>query len=135
MTTHVRAREVLVTHIEQVWKAAFPGTPLAYENAGKVDLDAIGMQFLYVEIAFDDNERLTIDPSPITEGIGTVSFSFFLKEGCGTVPRLKAMDLLMSAMKYQELPGVTLGCPKPGRVVTKQGWTSSDLNVPFTFFH
>lgn len=135
MTTYVKAREALVQHIEQVWKAAFPAVPLFYENTGAIDLDSVGDRFLYVEIALDDNERLSIDPTPITSGSGLASFTFFLKEGKGTVARLAAMDALMAAMQYRELSGVTLGCPVPGRLVVKNGWTAADFNVPFAFFH
>ena len=134
MTTYVQAREAIVLHINQAWKTAYPTVPLYYENTTKVSLDKVGEMFVKVEINFLDNIRQGVDRSPITATEGEVSFSLFMKEGCGTVKAVKTMDFLMSLMKYKELPGVTLGCPTPGRKVEKNGWSSSDFNVPFSFF-
>ena len=44
-----------------------------------------------VEINFIDNIRQGVDRSPITATEGEVSFSLFVKEGCGTVKAIKAM--------------------------------------------
>ena len=134
MTTYVEARNAIVAYFNPKWVAAYPTIPVFYENTVQIDLDSVGDIFLTVSIDFTDSLRMGVDAAPGTETFGDVTLRLFTKEGTGTLRTLQVFDWLTATMKYKDLAGVTLGCPDPGPKVSKTGWLSSDLYVPFSFF-
>ena len=134
MTTYVQAREAIVAHLHPAWVAAYPNIPIFYEGTVSVDLDSVGDSFLAVSIDFQDSMRLDIDAAPMSKTWGVVTLRHFAKEGTGTKETLKRFDWLTNLMKYKDLSGVTLDCPRPGKKVSRDGWGSADLVVPFSFW-
>ena len=134
MTTYVAAGEAIVTHLHPAWVVAYPNVPIFYENTVSVDLDAVGDSFLAVSIDFQDSMREGIDAAPISKTWGVLTLRHFSKEGVGTKETLKRFDWLTALMKYKDLSGVTLDCPRPGKKSSRDGWTSCDLIVPFWFW-
>jgi len=134
MTTEVQARDAIVAYFHPAWTTAYPAVPVYYENTVKIDLDTVGSAFLSVSIDFNDSVREGIDPSPITGSYGEVTFRLFAKEGVGVRDTLGRQNYIRELMKYRDLSGVALDCPRPGRKQARDGWTSSDLIVPFQFW-
>ena len=132
--TYVEARNAIVAYFNPKWVAAYPTVPVFYENTVQIDLDSVGDIFLTVSVDFTDSLRMGVDAAPGTETFGDVTLRLFTKEGAGTLRTLQIFDWLTATMKYREISGVTLGCPDPGPKVSKTGWLSSDLYVPFSFF-
>lgn len=133
MTTEVQARDTIIAFLHPAWISAYPTIKVFYETAS-VDLDAVGSTFLRVSIDFTDSLRQGIDLIPITGSYGEVLLQMFMKDGTGTRDPLIRMNSLRELLKYQQLTGVTLDCPRFGRVQSKSGWTSKDLIVPFQFW-
>lgn len=134
MTTYVQARDAIVAYIDPAWKLAYPAVKVFYENTTHIQLDKVGPCFLTVSINFTDTLRQGIDRAPMSATYGEVTFRLFAKEGQGIRTTLQMLDALTAMVKYQELSGVTLDCPSPGRKTSKDGWTSQDLAVPFSFW-
>ena len=134
MTTHVQARDTIVSLIQPNWTATYPNVPIYYEDTTAISLDLLGTHFLLVSINFTDAIRQDIDPSPTTRLYGEISLRLFSKEGSGVRTTLGFMDYLASLLKYRLLNGVTLGVAMPGKRVSRDGWTSTDLNVEFSFW-
>lgn len=134
MTTYVAARDAIVAYLNPAWVSAYPSIPIYYENTTQIQLDKVGTGFLVVAINFTDTLRQGVDPSPISASYGEITLRLFTKEGQGIRTTLQRLDTLTNLMKYQGLSGVTLDCPTPGRKVSKDGWTSQDINVPFSFW-
>ena len=134
MTTEVQARDAIVAYFHPAWTTTYPTTPVYYENTVKIDLDSVGDAFLSVSIDFTDSVREGIDAAPITGSYGEVTFRMFAKEGVGVRNTLTKENYIRELMKYRELSGVTLDCPRHGRKQARDGWSSSDLIVPFQFW-
>ncbi len=134
MTTEVQARDAIVAYFHPAWTTTYPTTPVYYENTVKIDLDTVGDAFLSVSIDFTDSVREGIDPAPITGSYGEVTFRLFAKEGVGVRDTLSKQNYVRELMKYRDLSGVTLDCPRQGRKQARDGWSSSDLIVPFQFW-
>lgn len=134
MTTYVQARDILATLVDTAWKAQYPAIPIFHENTKQIPLDAVGNTFLLVAITFHDTLRTSVDLSPISESHGFITLRLFAKEGTGVRTTLGMTDFLTTTLKYQTPSGVTLDCPTPGRTQQQDGWTSTDLNVPFKFW-
>ena len=134
MTTEVQARDAIVAYFHSAWTTAYPAVPAYYENTVKIDLDAVGSAFLSVSIDFTHSLREGIDAIPITYTYGEATFRLFTKEGVGVRDTLIWNNFIRELMKYRVLTGVTLDCPRPGRKQARDGWTSSDLIVPFQFW-
>jgi len=134
MTTEVQARDAIVAYFHPAWTTTYPTTPVYYENTVKIDLDTVGDSFLSVSIDFTDSVREGIDAAPITGSYGEVTFRMFAKEGVGVRDTLGKENYVRELMKYRELSGVTLDCPRHGRKQARDGWSSSDLIVPFQFW-
>ena len=66
MTTEVQVRDAIVAYLNPAWALTYPTIKLFYENAVKVDLDAVGSSFLRVMIEFTDSVRQGIDLAPYT---------------------------------------------------------------------
>ncbi len=133
MTTEVQARDAIIGYLHPAWTSAYPTVKVFYETAS-VDLDAVGSTFLRVRLDFTDSLRQGIDPQPITGSYGEVVLQLFVKDGSGTRDTLIRLNFLRELLKYQQLSGVTLDCPRPGRKQSRSGWTSTDLIVPFQFW-
>ena len=133
MSNYVTARDELVTHLHPLLKAAFPDIPVFYENTVQVDLDKVGDMFITIAVGFDDSSALGVDSVPMSMTLGEVVFRVFVKSGVGTRRTLQIMDGITSIMKYKNLASVRIECPYPGRKISKDGWTSLDLNAPFYF--
>lgn len=133
MTTEVQARDAIITYLNSAWVSAYPTVKVFYENAVKVDLDAVGPCFLRVIIDFTDSVRQGIDIAPYTASYGEVILQLFAKDGQGTRDALTKLNYLRELLKYQRLTGVDLDCPTPGKKQSRGGWTSHDLIVPFYF--
>lgn len=133
MTTEVQARDAIIAFLHPAWTLAYPTIKVFYETAS-VDLDAVGSTFLRVSIDFTDSTRQGIDLIPITGSYGEVILQMFMKDGTGTRDPLVRMNFLRELLKYQQLAGVTLDCPRPGRTQSRSGWTSKDMVVPFQFW-
>lgn len=133
MTTEVQARDAIVAFLHPAWITAYPTIKVFYETAS-VDLDAVGSTFLRVSIDFTDSTRQGIDLHPITGSYGEVILQMFMKDGSGTRDPLARLNFLRELLKYQQLTGVTLDCPRPGRKQSRSGWTSMELTVPFQFW-
>lgn len=133
MSTYVQARDSLISYLDPLVTAALPTLPVFYENTTKVDLDKVGDMFIAISVVFDDAQGLEINASPQTMVWGEVIFKIFTKAGVGTRRSLEVFDALISIMKYKFLSHANTECPTPGKKVTKDGWTSADLNVPFYF--
>ncbi len=133
MTTEVQARDAIIGYLPPAWTSAYPTIKVFYETAS-VDLDAVGSTFLRVRLDFTDSLRQGIDPQPITGSYGEVILQLFVKDGSGTRDTLIHLNFLRELLKYQQLSGVTLDCPRPGRKQSRSGWTSNDLIVPFQFW-
>ena len=134
MTTEVQARDAIVAFLNPAWVAAYPAIKVIYENTVTVELDTVGSTFLRVSIDFTDSVAQGIDPIPITASYGEVLLQMFVKDGAGTRDAMLRMNFLRELLKYQKLTGVTLQCPRPGRKQSRNGWSSSDLQVPFYFY-
>ena len=134
MTTQVQARDVIVSFFNPLWLSTFPGVKLFYENTLQVDLDQVGDSFLTVYIDFTDSVRQSVDSIPITKSWGEIIFRVFAKEGKGIRATMAMQDYIISVAQYQKLSGVETECARPGRKVSKSGWTSSDLRVPFFYY-
>ena len=134
MTTEVQARDAIVAYFHPAWTTAYPSVPVYYENTVKIDLDTVGNAFLSVSIDFNDSVREGIDSSPITGSYGEVTFRLFAKDGVGVRDTLARQNYIRELMKYRDLSGVALDCPRPGRKQAKDGWASSDLIVPLQFW-
>lgn len=134
MTTEVQARDAIVAYFHPAWTATYPMVPVYYENTVRIDLDTVGQAFVSVSIDFTDSLREGIDPSPITGSYGEVTFRLFAKDGVGVRDTLGRSNYIREMIKYRELSGVTLDCPRPGRKQARDGWTSFDLIVPFRFW-
>lgn len=134
MTTEVEARDVLVGRLNPAWAGAYPGVELYYENTTQIDLDTVGSRFATASIDFTDSVRQGIDTDPITASYGVLTCRLFVKEGEGVKVALAMIGFLRTLMKYKELSGVTTDCPRVGKKVTKEGWSSTDLIVPFSFW-
>ena len=134
MTTYVEARTAIVAHINPAWLAAYPDVKLLYENAESVDLDTVGDSFMTVSIDFQDSMRMDMDLHPASKTWGVVTFRLFCKQGLGTMETLRRFEWLTTLMKYKTLSGVMLECPRPGKKVSRDGWSSSDLVVDFSFW-
>ena len=134
MTTYVEARDALATLVDATWKAEYPTVPVFHENTKQIPLDSIGHNFLLVAITFNDTVRTGIDASPISASHGFITLRIFSKEGSGVRTGLAMQDYLTSSLKYQQISGVTLDCPTPGRTQVQTGWASVDLKVPFSFW-
>lgn len=134
MTTLVQARDAIVTYLHPAWVSAYPSVAVYYEDTTQVALDLVGDSFLLVSINFTDAIRQEIDAAPHTRIWGNVNLRLFAKEGSGTRKSLAMFDTLTSLMKYQQLSGVMLDAPTPGKVQKRDGWSSRDLNVPFSMF-
>jgi len=134
MTTEVQARDAIVAYFHPAWTTTYPTTPVYYENTVKIDLDTVGSAFLSVSIDFTDSVREFIDAAPITGSYGEVTFRMFAKEGVGIRDTLSKENYVRELMKYRDLSGVILDCPRHGRKQARDGWTSSDMIVPFQFW-
>lgn len=134
MTTYVNARESLVTALNSALTSGFPGTKVFYENTTQIDLDKVGVMFVAVAIDFDDSIRMTIDPTATSKTFGEISLTVFAKEGQGTKSALQLFDFTTALLKYGSFGEVTTECPRPGRKISKQGWMSMELAVPFFFY-
>ena len=71
---------------------------------------------------------------PYSKTYGVLTLRIFSKEGQGTKETLQMFDWLTSLLKYRILSGVTLDCPRPGKKVSRDGWSSADLIVDFSFW-
>lgn len=129
MTTYVQARDAIVTFIEDTFSAL----PIYYEDAETVDLDAVGDQFIKVEIEFVDAHQASIGEEPLERTLGFVVFSVFTKEGIGARAALGVFDTLRSAISCQNLGGVQLEAVRPGDVERQKGWVNREFLVPFWF--
>jgi hypothetical protein len=134
MTTYVEARDAIVGYLHPAWTAGYPGTKIIYENTLQVDLDSVGSSFIQVSIDFQDSMRQGVDASPISKTWGVVTLRLFTKEGTGTKVALQMFDWLTALMKYRKLGEVTLDCPRPGKKISRDGWSSADLIVDFSFW-
>lgn len=134
MTTEVQVRDAIVAYFNPAWVLTYPTVQVFYENAVKVDLDAVGSSFLRVMIEFTDSVRQGLDLAPHTASYGEVILQLFSKEGQGTRDSLVKLNYLRELLKYHRLTGVDLDCPRFGRKQSRNGWTSQDLIVPFYFF-
>ncbi len=133
MTTEVQARDAIIAFLHPAWTTAYPTVKVFYESAS-IDLDAVGSTFLRVSVNFTDSVRKEIGPSPVTGSYGEVWLQMFVKDGNSTRDALARLNFLRELLKYQQLSGVTLECPRPGRKQSRSGWTSMDLTVPFQFW-
>lgn len=135
MTTYVEARDTLISYIHTSWTTAYPTVPIYYEDTVQIALDNIpDGEFVLVSLAFTDNVRQGIDFAPLSRTYGEVVLRVFSKEGKGTRRTLSLFDYLTALMKYRTLTGVTLESPVPGKVQSRDGWTSRDLVTDFFFF-
>ena len=135
MTSYVDARDALVKHIHPAWLAGYPNVKIFYEQTTAVDLDTVGDNFIQVSIDFQDSMRMDIDADPTSKTWGVVTLRLFSKDGLGVRVGLQMFDWLTALMKYKTLaPGVTTGCPRPGKKVSRDGWSSCDLVVDFSFY-
>lgn len=134
MTTYVQARDAIVGWLHPAWTSAYPTIPVFYENTTQIALDTVGFSFLTVAVDFQDAIRQGIDSTPETRMFGEVTLRLFIKEGQGTRTTLAIQDYLTALMKYRELAGVTLDTVSPGKKQSRDGWSSYDLLVSFSFF-
>ena len=134
MTTYTQARDTLATLVDTAWAAHYPAVPIFHENTKQIPLDKVGHSFVTVAVTFSDTLRTSVDTSPISESHGFLTLRLFAKEGSGVRATLGMIDFLTNTLKYQQVDGVTLDCPTPGRSLTRDGWTSTDIKVPFNFW-
>ncbi len=134
MTTEVQVRDTIVAYFNPAWALTYPAVKVFYENAVKVDLDAVGSSFLRVLIEFTDSVRQGIDLAPYTASNGEIILQLFSKDGQGARDALVKLNYLRELLKYQRLTGVDLDCPRFGRKQNRNGWTSQDLIVPFFYW-
>lgn len=134
MTTEVQVRDALVTYIDAEWKSTYPTVKVFYENTIKINLDSVGPVFLRVVIEFVDSIRQGIDPSPNTRSYGDILLQVFCKDGQGTRDALAKIGYLRDLLKYRDVGGATLDCPRVRGTKTSNGWTSQELVVPFTYW-
>ena len=135
MTTYVDARTAIVGYMHPAISTGFPTTKVFYENTVQVDLDTVGSSFIQVSVDFQDAVREGVDAMPYSKTYGVLTLRIFSKEGQGTKETLQMFDWLTSLLKYRILSGVTLDCPRPGKKVSRDGWSSADLIVDFSFWH
>ena len=134
MTSYVMARDGIVAHIQPNWIAEYPNVPIYYEDTRTISLDLLGPNFLVVAVNMKGAVRQDIDASPITKTFGEVNLRLFSREGEGVRKVLGMMDYLTGLMGYKGLVGITLETPTPGIKQSRDGWTSTDLNVGFYFW-
>lgn len=134
MTTEVQVRDAIVAFLNPAWVTAYPAVKIFYENTITVELDTVGSSFLRVSIEFTDSVAMGMDSIPITASYGEILLQMFVKDGTGTRDAGMRMNFLRELLKYQQLSGVTLQCPRPGRKQSRSGWNSTDMRVPFYFY-
>ena len=134
MTTEVQVRDALVGYIDTAWKDTYPSVEVFYENNIKINLDSVGSVFLRVVIEFVDSMRQGIDPVPNTRSYGNVLLQVFCKDGQGTRDALSKIGYLRDLLKYRDVGGATLDCPRVRGSKTNNGWTGQELIVPFTYW-
>ena len=134
MTTEVQVRDALVGYIDTAWKDTYPSVEVFYENTIKINLDSVGSVFLRVVIEFVDSMRQGIDPVPNTRRYGNVLLQVFCRDGQGTRDALSKIGYLRDLLKYRDVGGATLDCPRVRGSKTNNGWTGQELIVPFTYW-
>lgn len=134
MTTEVEARDALVAHLNAGWLVAYPAMTLYYENTVAISLDDAGSAFATASVDFTDSVRMDIDERPSTRSYGVLTLRIFTKEGEGSRSTLVVAGFIRSLLAYRKLGGVTTGCVRPGKKVSKDGWASADWITPFEFF-
>lgn len=134
MTTLTQARDTMVAYLNPAWLAQYPAVPIYYEDTTQISLDTVGNMFLLVTITFPDSVRQGVDASPMTRTWGELNLRLFSKEGSGVRTALGVFDFLTATLKYKPLSGITLDVPKCGARQSRDGWTSRDLDVSFSFF-
>jgi hypothetical protein len=128
---YTNIRDALVTYVATDWAANQSSVPLFFENTVQIDLDDVGDIFVACEIDFTDTVQADLGPGASSRIEGEVMFRVFTKEGTGTRVGLGLWDYLEPLLQRRVISSIVMETATPGRKMSKNGWTSMELFVPF----
>lgn len=124
-------RDALVTAISTFMAASYSSTPVFYDNAVVPDFDTVVAPLLKVSVEFQDAHQGSIEATPMTRIMGTLSLSILDREGKGTKVSLQLGDALGAALAYKNLSGVQTSTMRPGHSEGHDGWHLQEFLIDF----
>lgn len=128
---YVEIRDTIITALNTAWAADQASTPIFYENTVEVDLDKVGSVFVACEIDFTDTVQADLGPAASSRIMGELMLRIFSKDGSGTRAGLTLFDYVTTQFQRKNISTVVMETATPGRKVSKNGWTSMEIFIPF----
>jgi hypothetical protein len=128
---YVEIRDTIITALNTAW-VADQTAPIFYENTVEIDLDTVGGLFVACEIDFTDTVQADLGPSASSIIMGELMIRIFSKDGTGTRAGLALFDYATTQFQRKNISDVVMETATPGRKVSKNGWTSMEIFIPFS---
>lgn len=129
MTTLTDIRDGLTAAAEAAWNDNV--FPLHFENTTEIDLDTAPDMFGRCVVKYDGGKQANVSKTPFQRNYGTLVITVFIRESLGTRRVLQRLDALSAALGFKTFGGIHTQEAEAGNDVTKLGWFSMDLRVPF----
>lgn len=126
--TLVEIKEALTAKVADLWTGQ--ATTMLYENTENFDISE-SKGFVRFSIDWDGAKQANLDTNPFHRKFGQAVFQVFSPVNVGSKKAYAITDYLINNLGYKDLGGLHLQTPMPGKAVTRNGWYSIELRVPF----
>lgn len=127
--TLVQIRQAIVTELTSFWVRE--NIKLIFQNVESLDLALHKDGFIRFMVEFGGANQANIAIKPFSRIYGDAVFQIFLPVNKGTVGALTYIDELSAHFGYKTIGGLHLQTPQPGDDMTRDGWFSIELRIPF----
>ena len=127
--TLVQIKEALTAKVLDLWV----GQPmeLAYENVESIDITDHPQGVVRFIIDWDGSKQANLAENPFHRKFGQAVFQIFLPVNSGNKKAYAVVDYLIANLGFKDLGALHLQTPSPGKAVTRNGWYSIELRIPF----
>lgn len=134
MPTLKQVRASLISRVNTYWQGAYPAVRMYYDNAYPADAEIDKLQnFVLCSIQFAGGAQMNLATAPNHRTHGRLVFTAAARSGAGSSAVLGYLDGLLANLKFAQFDSLTLGVPAVGIPMTRDGWFSYDMTVPFFF--
>lgn len=124
----------MISRVNTYWQGAYPAVKMYYDNAYPEDAEIDTLQsFVLCSIQFSGGSQMNLAAAPDHRTRGRLVFTAAARSGAGSSKVLEYLDGLINNLKFAQFSGLTAGAPMVGLPITRDGWFSYDLSVPFFF--
>ena len=134
MPTLKQVRASLIGRVNTYWQAAYPSVKIYYDNAYPEDAEVDKLQsFVLCSIQFTGGMQMNLAPMPDHRTYGRLVITAAARSGAGSSKVLEYLDGLVGNLRFAQFDGLMVGAPIVGVPITKDGWFSYDMSLPFFF--